>query len=144
MASAAKAGVRLGAINPNVFQTRFTERSLGNPDPKIRQAALVTFWKALSRQADGQRDVSLWSRMAPVIRHAIIRHRKQWLRRVSRRTRTFPHSACWWNKPLSLLYTTDLAVGNVVLSRVSRSPGEVLWIQGIITAQNIERSSRGS
>src|SRR5579862_8190400 len=41
MASAKKAGVRLGAINPNVFQDQiYKNGSLGNPDPDIRQAAL--------------------------------------------------------------------------------------------------------
>lgn len=38
---AEKYGVRIGAINPNVFQDQiYKHGSLGNPDPEVRKAAL--------------------------------------------------------------------------------------------------------
>src|SRR5260370_21170984 len=40
-ALAAEYGVRIGSINPNVFQDQiYKHGSLGNPDPQIRSAAL--------------------------------------------------------------------------------------------------------
>jgi len=58
---ARKYGVRIGAINPNVFQDQiYKHGSLGNPDPEIRRAALrhildcIEIGKALN-----SRDISL-------------------------------------------------------------------------------------
>src|ERR1700733_1473040 len=40
-AAAERYGVRVGAINPNVFEDQiYKHGSLGNPDPAVRQAAL--------------------------------------------------------------------------------------------------------
>ena len=62
MASAAKVGVRLGAINPNVFQDQiYKNGSLGNPDPAIRKAALDHILESIEiGKQTGSRDVSLW------------------------------------------------------------------------------------
>ncbi len=61
-AIAKKHGVRLGSINPNVFQDQiYKHGSLGNPDPGIRKAALDHILASIeiARQL-GSRDISLW------------------------------------------------------------------------------------
>ncbi len=81
MASAAKAGVRLGAINPNVFQDQiYKDGSFGNPDPKIRQAALDHILESIEiGKQTGSRDVSLWfGDGSSYPGSQSIRHRKQW------------------------------------------------------------------
>ena len=62
MKSAAKNGVRIGAINPNVFQDQcYRNGSLGNPDPEVRKAALSHILDSIEIQrATGSRDLSLW------------------------------------------------------------------------------------
>ena len=81
MAAAKKAGVRLGAINPNVFQDQiYKNGSLGNPDPAIRQAALrhILDCVEIGKQT-GSRDISLWfADGSSYPGTANIRHRKQW------------------------------------------------------------------
>ncbi len=81
MASAAKAGVRLGAINPNVFQDQiYKNGSLGNPDPEIRKAALNHILESIEiGKQTGSQDVSLWfADGSSYPGTASIRHRKQW------------------------------------------------------------------
>jgi L-rhamnose isomerase/sugar isomerase len=81
MASAAKAGVRLGAINPNVFQDQiYKNGSLGNPDADIRKAALNHILESIEiGKQTGSRDVSLWFADGSSYPGASsIRHRKQW------------------------------------------------------------------
>ena len=81
IASAAKAGVRLGAINPNVFQDQiYKNGSLGNPDAEIRQAALNHILESIEiGKQTGSRDVSLWfADGSSYPGTASIRHRKQW------------------------------------------------------------------
>ncbi|MGA3328071.1 MAG: TIM barrel protein [Terriglobia bacterium] len=81
MASAKKAGVRLGAINPNVFQDQiYKNGSFGNPDPKIRKAALDHILESVEiGKQTGSRDVSLWfADGSSYPGTASIRHRKQW------------------------------------------------------------------
>ena len=80
-AAAAKAGVRLGAINPNVFQDQiYKNGSLGNPDAEIRQAALNHILESIEiGKQTGSRDVSLWfADGSSYPGTASIRHRKQW------------------------------------------------------------------
>jgi L-rhamnose isomerase / sugar isomerase len=62
MKSAAAHGVRIGAINPNVFQDQcYKNGSLGNPDPEARRAALSHILDSIEIQrATGSRDLSLW------------------------------------------------------------------------------------
>lgn len=61
-AKAEKYGVRIGAINPNVFQDQiYKYGSLGNPDPKIRQAALEHIFECVEiGKKTNSRDLSLW------------------------------------------------------------------------------------
>ena len=81
IASATKADVRLGAINPNVFQDQiYKNGSLGNPDAKIRQAALDHILESVEiGKQTGSRDVSLWfGDGSSYPGSQSIRHRKQW------------------------------------------------------------------
>lgn len=61
-ALAKKYGVRIGAINPNVFQDQiYKYGSLGNPDATIRQAALDHLLESIEiGKQVRSRDVSLW------------------------------------------------------------------------------------
>ena len=81
MASAKKAGVRLGAINPNVFQDQiYKNGSFGNPDPKIRKAALDHILESVEiGKQTGSQDVSLWfADGSSFPGTASIRRRKKW------------------------------------------------------------------
>jgi L-rhamnose isomerase/sugar isomerase len=79
---AAKAhGIRIGAINPNVFQDQcYKNGSFGNPDPGVRKAALSHCLDSVEIQrATGSRDLSLW--FADGLSYpgsGSIRARKQW------------------------------------------------------------------
>jgi L-rhamnose isomerase/sugar isomerase len=78
---AEKSGVRIGAINPNVFQDQiYKHGSLGNPDPEIRQAALRHILDCLEiGKQTGSRDVSLWfADGSSFPGTASIRQRKEW------------------------------------------------------------------
>ncbi len=80
-ASAKKAGVRLGAINPNVFQDQiYKNGSFGNPDSSIRQAALDHILESVEiGKQTGSRDVSLWfADGSSFPGSASIRDRKTW------------------------------------------------------------------
>src|SRR5262245_13209625 len=61
-AAAARAGVKAGAINPNVFQAQdYKYGSFGNPDPNIRAQAIAhCIESARIGAALGSRDLSLW------------------------------------------------------------------------------------
>jgi L-rhamnose isomerase/sugar isomerase len=61
-ALAAKYGVRIGAINPNVFQDQiYKHGSLANPDAQIRRAALGHILDCIEISAvTRSRDISLW------------------------------------------------------------------------------------
>ena len=61
-ALAAKYGVRIGAINPNVFQDQiYKYGSLANPEAEIRQAALTHILDSIEISAvTKSRDLSLW------------------------------------------------------------------------------------
>jgi L-rhamnose isomerase/sugar isomerase len=61
-ALAAKHGVRIGSINPNVFQDQiYKHGSLGSPEPEARRAALEHILDCVEiARESGSRDVSLW------------------------------------------------------------------------------------
>jgi L-rhamnose isomerase / sugar isomerase len=78
---ASRHNVRIGAINPNVFEDQcYKNGSLGNPDPEVRKAALAHILDSIEIQtATGSRDLSLW--FADGISYpgtGSIRARKQW------------------------------------------------------------------
>lgn len=62
LGAARAAGVRAGAINPNVFESQqYAHGSLGNPDSAIREQAIAHCVEcARLGDALGSRDVSLW------------------------------------------------------------------------------------
>src|ERR1700761_3307552 len=59
---AAGAGMRIGAINANVFQDDdYRLGSVGNPDPKIRRKAVAALLECVDvMDATGSRDLKLW------------------------------------------------------------------------------------
>jgi L-rhamnose isomerase/sugar isomerase len=61
-ATAARYGVRIGAINPNVFEDQiYKYGSLANPDPAVREAALAHLIESVEiARLTGSRDLSLW------------------------------------------------------------------------------------
>ena len=61
-AAAQRYGVRVGAINPNVFEDQiYKHGSLGNPDAAVRRAALDHLMDSVEiARRTGSRDVSLW------------------------------------------------------------------------------------
>jgi L-rhamnose isomerase/sugar isomerase len=78
---AEKAGVRIGSINPNVFQDQiYKYGSLGNPDAQIRQAALQHILDCVEiGKQTGSRDVSPWfADGSSFPGTASIRQRKKW------------------------------------------------------------------
>jgi L-rhamnose isomerase/sugar isomerase len=81
MEAAQASGVRIGAINPNVFQDQcYKNGSFGNPDPEVRKTALSHCLDSVEIQrATGSRDLSLW--FADGLSYpgsGSIRARKQW------------------------------------------------------------------
>lgn len=80
-AMAAKAGVRLGSINPNTFQDQiYKHGSLGSPDSVVRQAALAHIIDSIEiAKATGSSDISLWfADGSNFPGTANIRQRKRW------------------------------------------------------------------
>ncbi len=80
-ALADKYGVRVGSINPNVFQDQiYKYGSLGNPDPEIRKNALQHILDCVEiGKQTGSRDVSLWfGDGSNYPGTANIRRRRQW------------------------------------------------------------------
>ena len=61
-ALAAKYGVAIGSINPNLFEDQiYKHGSLGNPDPEVRAAALAHLLDSVEiAKSTSSRDVSLW------------------------------------------------------------------------------------
>ncbi len=81
MLMAERYSVKIGAINPNVFQDQiYKHGSLGNPDPAIRQAALQHILDCIEiASATGSRDISLWfADGSSYPGTANIRHRRRW------------------------------------------------------------------
>ena len=87
-ATAAKYGVRVGAINPNVFQDQiYKHGSLGSPDPAARAAATEHMLDSVKiATATGSRDISLWfADGSSYPGTANIRRRKAWFQEGLRR-----------------------------------------------------------
>lgn len=80
-AAASRAGIRPGAINPNLFQDqRYKFGSFGNPDPQVRQMAIAhCVASAWIGQQLRCRDLSLWfADGSNYPGTASIRQRKRW------------------------------------------------------------------
>jgi len=80
-AYAEKYGVRVGAINPNVFQDQiYKYGSLANPDPEVRKAAVQHILDCVEiGKQTGSRDISLWfTDGSNYPGTANIRQRKKW------------------------------------------------------------------
>jgi L-rhamnose isomerase / sugar isomerase len=78
---AAKYGVAIGSINPNLFEDQiYKHGSLGNPDPKIRAEALRHLIDSVEiARRTGSRDLSLWfADGSNFPGTANIRQRRQW------------------------------------------------------------------
>jgi L-rhamnose isomerase/sugar isomerase len=79
--TAAKYGVSIGSINPNVFEDQiYKHGSLGNPDPEVRAAALEHLIESVEIAKRTQsRDLSLWfADGSNFPGTANIRQRRQW------------------------------------------------------------------
>ena len=149
ISAAKKAGVRLGAINPNVFQDQiYKNGSLGNPDPDIRKAALNHILESIeiAKQA-GSRDISLWfADGSSYPGTASIRKRKQWFAECLHEAHTHlsPNQRLLVEyKPFEpYFYHTDIADWgmSLVLSRHAGPQAKVLVDSGHhYQAQNIEQ-----
>ncbi len=80
-ALASQNGIRIGSVNPNLFQGQeYKHGSLGNPDPRVRAAALAHIIESIDIAIDvGSRDVSLWfADGSNYPGTANIRHRREW------------------------------------------------------------------
>jgi len=78
---AAKYGVAIGSINPNLFEDQiYKHGSLGNPDPEIRATALQHLIDSVEiARRSGSRDLSLWfADGSNFPGTANIRHRRAW------------------------------------------------------------------
>ncbi|MGE5569463.1 MAG: TIM barrel protein [Rhodospirillales bacterium] len=148
-AAAEKHGVRIGAINPNVFQDQiYKYGSLANPDPKVRQAALQHISDCIEiSKATGSRDISLWfTDGSSFPGTANIRRRKQWFAEGLKAA----HDQLSENQRLLVeykpfepaFYHTDIADWgmSLLLSRAAGPKAKVLVDTGHhYQAQNIEQ-----
>ena len=149
MTLAAKYGVKVGAINPNVFQDQiYKHGSLGSPDPAARKAALQHILDSVEiAKVTGSRDISLWfADGSSYPGTANIRHRKQWFTEGLQKT----HAALSPSmrmlveyKPFEpAFYHTDIADWgmSLLLSRAAGPQAKVLVDTGHhYTAVNIEQ-----
>ena len=148
-ALAAKHGVRIGAINPNVFQDQiYKYGSLGNPDPKIRQAALEHILDSIEiANETGSRDISLWfADGSNFPGTANIRYRKQWfvegLRAAHDRLAEGKRLLVEYKPFEPAFYHTDIADWgmSLLLARAAGPKAKVLVDTGHhYQAQNIEQ-----
>ena len=148
-ALAKKYGVRIGAINPNIFQHQiYKYGSLGNPDATVRQAALDHLLESVEivKQV-GSHDVSLWfGDGSNYPGTANIRHRKTWFEEGLRKTHAqlSPEQRLLVEyKPFEpAFYHTDIADWGmaVLLARAAGPQAKVLVDTGHhYQAQNIEQ-----
>jgi len=147
--SAQRLGIRMGAINPNVFEDQiYKYGSLGNPDPKVREAAS----RHLSDSANiakrtGSRDLSLWfADGSNYPGTASIRRRREWFIEGLRRL----HSEIGEEQRLLVeykpfepaFYHTDIADWGMalLLARAAGTKARVLVDTGHhYASQNIEQ-----
>jgi L-rhamnose isomerase/sugar isomerase len=147
--AAARSAVRIGAINPTVFQDQmYKYGSLGNPNPQIRQHALDHILDSIKIGTEcGSRDVSLWfGDGSNYPGTANIRHRRQWFEKALREA----HEHLSQDQRLLIeykpfepaFYHTDIADWGMalLLARSSGPQAKVLVDTGHhYQAQNIEQ-----
>ncbi|HWQ55247.1 MAG TPA: TIM barrel protein [Bryobacteraceae bacterium] len=149
MAVAARYGVRIGAINPNIFQDQiYKHGSLGNPDATVRKAALDHILDSVEiGQVTGSRDVSLWfADGSSYPGTANIRHRREWfiegLKAVHGRLSSSQRMLVEYKPFEPYSYHTDLADWgmSLLMSRHAGPQAKVLVDTGHhYQAQNIEQ-----
>jgi len=146
---AANYGIRIGAINPNVFQDQiYKYGSLGNPDPAVREAALRHILDSIQIAAmTGSRDISLWfADGSNFPGTANIRRRKQWfiegLRAAHERLNQDQRLLVEYKPFEPAFYHTDIADWGMalLLARAAGPKARVLVDTGHhYQAQNIEQ-----
>jgi L-rhamnose isomerase/sugar isomerase len=146
---AAKYGIGVGAINPNVFQDQiYKYGSLANPDPAVRQAALQHILDCIEiGKQTGSRDISLWFTDGSCYPGtANIRQRKQWFAeglKASHALLSSTQRLLVEYKPFEpAFYHTDIADWGMalLLARAAGPRGKVLVDTGHhYQAQNIEQ-----
>jgi L-rhamnose isomerase/sugar isomerase len=146
---AAQHGLRAGAINPNTFQDQiYKYGSFGNPDPKVRQAALAHVLDSVEiARRLGSRDLSLWfadGSNYPGTQN--IRHRRRWFEEALQATHArlgAGQRMLVEYKPFEpAFYHTDIADWGMalVLAQASGSQAKVLVDTGHhYQGQNIEQ-----
>ncbi|NWF82468.1 MAG: sugar isomerase [Bryobacteraceae bacterium] len=148
-AAAARHGVGIGAINPNVFQDQcYKHGSLGNPDPEVRKTALSHILDSVEiMNATGSRDLTLWfADGTSYPGSGSVRARKQWFTEGLKTT----HAALSGNQRMLVeykpfepaFYATDIADWGMsyVLSKACGPRAKVLVDTGHhYQAQNIEQ-----
>ena len=148
-AAARSHGVRIGAVNPNVYQGQmYKHGSLGNPDPAVRKAALQHIVDSIEIAAlSGSRDISLWfADGSNYPGTANIRQRRDWfiegLQAVHQRLRPDQRMLVEYKPFEPAFYHTDIGDWGMAMS-LSRHAGEqarVLVDTGHhYQAQNIEQ-----
>jgi L-rhamnose isomerase/sugar isomerase len=146
---AAKYGIRIGSINPNVFQDQiYKHGSLGNPDPDVRAAALRHILDCIEIARDtGSRDISLWfADGSNYPGTANIRRRRAWfeagLREAHRRLAPTQRLLIEYKPFEPAFYHTDIADWGMalLLARAAGPQARVLVDTGHhYQAQNIEQ-----
>jgi L-rhamnose isomerase/sugar isomerase len=147
--SAERYGIRIGSINPNLFQDQiYKYGAFANPDPAIRDAALRHCFDCIQIQtAAGSRDLSLWfadGSSYPGTQN--IRHRKQWftecLQQVHTRLSGDQRMLVEYKPFEPYFYHTDIADWGMscLLARAAGPRAKVLVDTGHhYQAQNIEQ-----
>ncbi len=147
--AATRHGVRIGAINPTVFQDQiYKHGSLGNPNPEVRRHALDHILDSIAIGCQcGSRDVSLWfGDGSNYPGTANIRRRREWFETALREAHSqlSPHQRMLIEyKPFEpAFYHTDIADWGMalLLARASGPQARVLVDTGHhYQAQNIEQ-----
>src|SRR5208337_1349029 len=148
-AYAAKYGVGVGAINPNIFQDQiYKYGSLANPDPEVRQAALQHILECVDiGKQTGSRDITPWfADGSSYPGTANIRQRKQWfeegLREIHSKLSPTQRLLLEYKPFEPAFYHTDLADWGMalLLARAAGPRAKVLVDTGHhYQAQNIEQ-----
>ncbi|MGA3203018.1 MAG: TIM barrel protein [Bryobacteraceae bacterium] len=146
---AAKYGVAIGSINPNLFEDQiYKHGSLGNPDPEVRAAALAHLLDSVEiAKSTSSRDISLWfADGSNFPGTANIRQRRAWFEEglKAMHARLDPHQRMLLEyKPFEpAFYHTDIADWgmSLLLARAAGPQARVLVDTGHhYQAQNIEQ-----